>query len=211
MRLNILIPLLPGPIWTGIGCRRDSLLREHQDRVDFDDEDWANRMGRLRRHAIHAVNQAGGQPLPERLADRIGRRTDSIVAGGLAWHEARPHHPQRGVGAGGNDDGGHNLVLRLPDNREDVLRFTRDPTVPVTNNEAERALRPLKVQQKISGSFRSPEGARNHAVLRTVLDTARKQDWNLLETLQAPPDKLIKRLEMSGTALRTGKTQQEPE
>ncbi|MCY4005792.1 MAG: transposase [Rhodobacteraceae bacterium] len=88
-------------------------------------------------------------------------------------------------------------MLRLRNNREDVLRFTRDPTVPVTNNEAERALRPLKVQQKISGSFRSPEGARNHAVLRTVLDTARKQDWNLLETLQAPPDELIKRLEMS--------------
>ncbi len=61
-----------------------------------------------------------------------------------------------------------------------VLRFTRDPTVPATNNEAERMLHPLKVQQKIFGSFRSPKGARNHAVLRTGLDTARRQGWNLL-------------------------------
>ena len=55
---------------------------------------------------------------------------------------------------------GHSPALRLRDNREGVLRFTRDPA---TNNEAERAMRPLKVQQKISGSFRSAEGARNQA------------------------------------------------
>lgn len=67
-----------------------------------------------------------------------------------------------------------------------MLRFPRAPTVPATNNEAERALRLLKVQQKISGSFRSTDDTRNHAVLRTVLDTARRQGWTLLETLRAP-------------------------
>ncbi len=166
------------------------LLRELQDRVDFDDEAWAATMARRLRRAIHAVNLSEGKPLPARLADRIGRRTDSIVAGGLAWHESRPPPPTKGRR-------GHNLVRRLRDNREGVLRFTRDSTVPATNNEAERALRPLKVQQKISGSFRSTTGAQNHAVLRTGLDTDRKPGWNLLETLRAPPDELIKRLEMS--------------
>ncbi len=147
--------------------------------------------------AIHAVNLSEGKPLPARLADRIGRRTDSIVAGGLAWHESRPPPPTKGRRGRRKRRRGHNLVRRLRDNREGVLRFTRDPTVPATNNEAERALRPLKVQQKISGSFRSTTGAQNHAVLRTVLDTARKPGWNLLETLRTPPDELIKRLEMS--------------
>ena len=89
---------------------------------------------------------------------------------------------------------GHNLALRLRDNREGVLRFTRDPAVPATNNEAGRALRPLKVRQKISGSFRSAEGARNQAVLRTVLDTARRQGWNLLEMPRAPQDGLMNRI-----------------
>ncbi len=173
------------------------LLRELQDRVDFDDEVWAATMARRLRRAIHAVNLSEGKPLPARLADRIGRRYDSIVAGGLAWHESRPPPPTKGRRGRRKRRRGHNLVRRLQDNREGVLRFTRDPTVPATNNEAERALRPLKVQQKISGSFRSTTGAQNHAVLRTVLDTARKQGWNLLETLRAPPDELIKRLEMS--------------
>ncbi len=136
------------------------------------------------------MNLSEGKPLPARLADRIGWRTDSIVAAGLAWHESRPPPPTKGRR-------GHNLVLRLQDNREGVLRFTRDPTVPATNNEAERARRPLKVQQKISGSFRSTTGAQNHAVLQTGLDTARKPGWNLLETLRASPDELIQRLEMS--------------
>ncbi len=173
------------------------LLRELQDRVDFDDEAWAATMARRLRRAIHAVNLSEGKPLPARLADRIGRRTDSIVAAGISMHESRPPPPTKGRRGRRKRRRGHNLVRRLQDNREGVLRFTRDPTVPATNNEAERALRPLKVQQKISGSFRSTTGAQNHAVLRTVLDTARKQGWNLLETLRAPPDELIQRLEMS--------------
>jgi len=75
-----------------------------------------------------------------------------------------------------------------------VLPLTRDPAVPATNTAAERALRPLTVHQKISGSVRSAAGARNHAVLRTMLDTARKQGRNLLETLRTPPEELVEQL-----------------
>ena len=56
------------------------------------------------------------------------------------------------------------------------------------------------MQQKISGSFRSEASARNHAVLRTVRDTARRQGWNLLETLQASPDDLMERIVTSQPA-----------
>ncbi len=141
--------------------------------------------------ALHVRDAVAAAPVKH--MDETGIR----VRGRLAWHESRPPPPAKGRRGRRKRRRGHNLVLRLQDNREGVLRFTRDPTVPATNNEAERALRPLKVQQKISGSFRSTTGAQNHAVLRTVLDTARKPGWNLLETLRAPPDELIKRLEMS--------------
>jgi hypothetical protein len=53
-----------------------------------------------------------------------------------------------------------NLLERLREYEDDVLRFLGDPRVPFTNNQGERDIRMLKVQQKISGCFRSADGAR---------------------------------------------------
>ena len=72
-----------------------------------------------------------------------------------------------------------------------MLRFLTDLEVPFTNNEAERDLRMMKLRQKISGGFRSGKGAENFAILRSVITTARKQGWNIIESLISPPDRLI--------------------
>ena len=69
--------------------------------------------------------------------------------------------------------------------------------MPFTNNLAEQALRMMKVRLKISGCFRSVGGAEDFVTLHTVLATARKQGWNLLETLQQPPDALIRKLRVA--------------
>ena len=61
-----------------------------------------------------------------------------------------------------------------------------DPRTPFTNNEAERDLRMAKLRQKISGGFRSERGAYNFARMRAVIATARKQGWNVLQTLVHP-------------------------
>jgi hypothetical protein len=61
----------------------------------------------------------------------------------------------------------------------------------VTNNLAERDARMMKLRQKISGGFRSENGAKDFAVIRSVLSTARKQRWNMLRTLTAEPACLI--------------------
>ncbi len=162
--------------------------------MDFDGGAWAERTARLLRRAVHAGSLSDGKPLPERLADLIGRRCDGIVAEGIAMHGARPPPPSKGSRGRRKRRRGHSLALRLRDSRDGVLRLARDPAVPAPDNEAERALRPLKVRQRISGSLRSEAGARNHAALRTVLDTARKQGWNLLETLRTAPEELAARL-----------------
>ena len=71
-----------------------------------------------------------------------------------------------------------------------MLRFLVDFEVPFTNNLAEQALRMMKVKMKISGGFRTPEGAHAFAALRSVIATARKQGLNILKALAANPTAL---------------------
>lgn len=77
-----------------------------------------------------------------------------------------------------------NLLCRLREYKDDVLRFTTDLSIPFTNNLAERAIRMPKVKQKISGCFRSANGANNFAIIRSYLDTMHKQGCDLLDTLR---------------------------
>jgi len=75
------------------------------------------------------------------------------------------------------------LLERLHDYREDCLAFLFDLTIPFTNNEAERGVRMLKVKGKISGGFRTLEGATRFCRLRSYLQTCGKQGLNRLECL----------------------------
>jgi transposase len=72
------------------------------------------------------------------------------------------------------------IVERLQRQRDEVLRFMTDLSVPFDNNGSERELRMIKLQQKISGCFRTPDGARNFCRVRSYLSTARKQGHSLL-------------------------------
>ena len=67
----------------------------------------------------------------------------------------------------------HNLLRRFRLHADAILRFIADPTVPFSNNIAERAVRMPKVKQKISGCFRTIAGANNFCTIRSCLDTLR--------------------------------------
>ena len=67
--------------------------------------------------------------------------------------------------------------------RDHVFTFLYHPDVPPDNNASERAIRNVKVKQKISGQFKILNAAENFAILRSIIDTAIKNNQNVVGAL----------------------------
>lgn len=158
-------------------------LRELKGLEDIEKEPWARNMSRLLKLACHISNHGA---VPATRIDRIGRVYDSIVAQGLAFHEALAPLSTEVKRGRKKRRVGHNLLLRLRDFKGDALRFLSDPEVPFTNNQAEQDVRMMKVKQKISGGFRTLTGAQTFATIRSFFSTMRKQGNNLFQAILNP-------------------------
>jgi hypothetical protein len=76
------------------------------------------------------------------------------------------------------------FLKRLKKYRQHLLVFLYQQDVPADNNGSERAIRNVKVKQKISGQFRSFRGAQNFVIIRAVIDTLIKQSLQVLPHLK---------------------------
>jgi len=78
-----------------------------------------------------------------------------------------------------------NLLIRFERYKDEITRFTQDFDVPFDNNQAERDFRNVKVKGKVSGCFRTDDGAKNYANTASVLGTAKKLGRGIVATVKA--------------------------
>ena len=130
-----------------------------------------------------AVHDAGGS-LSNEAGDAFRKRYRQMLL--EADTECPPPDESKPKGQRGRlkRSKSRNLLERLREYEDDVLRFMDYPDVPFTNNQVENDLRMTKVQQKISGCFRSFEGAEAFCRCRSYISTCRKQGLSSSEALR---------------------------
>jgi transposase len=182
------------PYWHYRACRH-ALCNVHHLReltwvAEHLEQTWAQELKDLllaMRDAVATARAAGISQLARDRRDHLlARYTDLLCQGIAANPLPPPSDPASGPPKRGRrkQSAVRNLLDRLFQHQEEVLAFLDDFAVPFDNNQAERDLRMLKVQQKISGGFRSTAGAVAFCRIRGVLVTLAKHGVALLDTLQ---------------------------
>jgi transposase len=113
--------------------------------------------------------------------ERLHRRYDAILDAAAAHNPAR--QPPPGSNRRVAQSPPYNLIKRLREKRDDVLRFITDLRVPFDNNQAERDIRMPKLKQKVAGGFRTDTGIARFATIRSYLSTLHKQGADIFDAL----------------------------
>ena len=166
------------------GLCNSHLLRELKFLFEELYQGWARKMFLLllAMHRFVARQKLrSSAPTKKQLARWI-RRYDALLRQGRIDHPplSPPAVRRRGRVAKTKTQ---NLLDRLEQQSKSVLAFLYDFSVPFSNNQAEQDIRMMKVQQKISGGFRTLKGAQQFARIRSYLSTARKNGVNILSAI----------------------------
>ena len=149
-------------------------------------QDWADQMIDCLLDIKQAVDQAAptADRLPEKQIQAWEARYQQILEEGFAHNplSPRPANAQKKRGRRKKTKP-RNLLERLDQHRQEALAFMYDFNVPFDNNLVERDIRMIKVQQKISGTFRSEAGAKAFCTIRSYLSTARKNAVGAIDAL----------------------------
>ena len=154
------------------------LVRELEACAERDGTTWAIQLKDLLCSSNEALLK--GEMTPERI-EEISRRYDEIVA--LGYTQCPPPPPRKSKKGRAAQGKTRCLLNRFKEHKDKVLRFLTDPNVPFTNNQAERDIRMTKVHQKVSGCFRTMNGARFFCRIRSYLSTCRKHGISAVQAL----------------------------
>jgi transposase len=164
------------------------LMRDTIFVAEHEQQPWAARMICHLRHLNQVTNQwreRGARQVPMEVRQGLLAEYFEILRIGYAAHADQPMPPPPKRGGHKKQNPSLNLLDAFLKRAEHVLGFLEDLSIPFTNNLAERDLRMIKVQQKISGTFRSPQGITAFCAIRSYLSTMRKQGRPLLASLRA--------------------------
>ena len=120
---------------------------------------------------------------PERIRE-YEERYDAVLKMGDKENPISTNREQKNKRGPPKKTKSQNLIARFKLHKENILRFMKDFRVPFTNNQAELDVRMVKVQQKISGTFRSTEGASNFCRIRGYISTVKKNGVPVLELIR---------------------------
>jgi transposase len=158
------------------------LLRDLKDLYDFEpgQQDWASRMATLlieARDAARDARHAGKTALDAGVLEDLTGRYRALSGAGLAANCYRQTATAKDA---------RRIARRFLKYEDMILRFATRPDLDIfTNNEAERTIRPVKVQQRSSGgSWRTIEGLADFAVVQSYLSTASKWGISKLDALR---------------------------
>ena len=145
---------------------------------------WAAKMKRLLCDIKDEVASTSQQhtALPRDRLAYYEAAYDALIAQGFAANPAPPKTKPRPVGRP-KQSPPKNLLDRLHKHKAGVLAFMYDFRIPFDNNLVERDVRMIKVQQKVSGCFRTQDGAHIFCAIRSYISTARKHGLNAIDAI----------------------------
>jgi transposase len=180
------------PYFTYDKCAHALCNAHHLRELRFIDQQyqqvWATDMAALLLEikAAVAVTPAPAMRLAAPELEAFETRYDAVVHAGFAANRAPAAAPEGEGKKRGRPKQPPpvNLLIRLRDFKGQVLAFMYDFRVPFDNNQGERDIRMVKVKQKVSGGFRTLDGAKRFGRIRGYISTARKHAKNVFEAIR---------------------------